>query len=125
MALGVRQSLRNVSLLIAGQGCRSEASFDSEAVNFRAASELFAPFRKLAAGDMESLHLATRHQRRLVPTNGGTLLFGAERKTIFPDAWIQVGRFAGTTRTRILDAREIHDYPAAAIPLALEEVETA
>jgi ATP-dependent DNA helicase RecG len=98
-------------------------ALNSEGVDFRAASELFAPFRKLVHGDLESLHLVTRHQRRLVPTNGGIILFGARREAIFPDAWIQVGRFAGITRTRILDAREIHEYPAIAIPLAVEFVQ--
>jgi ATP-dependent DNA helicase RecG len=98
-------------------------TLDSEAVDFRATSELFAPFRKLSIRDMESLRLVTRHQSRLVPTNGGILLFGARREAIFPDAWIQVGRFAGTTRTRILDSREIHEYPAIAIPLAVEFVQ--
>jgi predicted HTH transcriptional regulator len=98
-------------------------ALNSEAVDFRAASELFARLRKLAAGDMESLHLLTRHQRRLVPTNGGVLLFGSQREQIFPDAWIQVGRFEGTTRTHILDTREIHDYPALAIPLAVAFVQ--
>jgi len=95
----------------------------SEAIDFRVASELFAPSRSLTAGDLESLHLVVRHQRRLVPTNGGVLLFGTQRGTLFPDAWIQVGRFEGTTRTRILDTREIHEYPAAAIPLAVEFVQ--
>jgi len=94
-----------------------------EAVDFRAASELFAPFRKLSAGDMESLHLVTRPQRRLVPTNGGLLLFGIRREAIFPDAWIQAGRFSGTTRAHILDSREIHNYPAIAVPLAAEFVQ--
>ncbi len=60
-----------------------------------------------------------------MPANGGKLLFGAERKPIFPDAWIQVGRFAGTTRTRILEARELHDYPAAGIPLVVEGAKQA
>ncbi len=84
-------------------------SMNSEALDFRVASELFARFRKLVAGDMESLRLVTRHQRRLVPTHGGMLLFGKQRETVFPDAWIQVGRFEGTTRTRILDTREIQE----------------
>jgi predicted HTH transcriptional regulator len=98
-------------------------ALNSEAIDFRAASELFAPHRKLATADLESLHLVTKHQRRLVPTNGGILLFGVQREAVFPDAWIQVGRFAGTTRTGILDTREIHDYLANAIPLAVEFVQ--
>jgi predicted HTH transcriptional regulator len=50
------------------------------------------------------------------------LLFGVRREALFPDAWIQVGRFAGSTKTRIIDSGEIHQYPAVAIPLAVEFV---
>lgn len=32
----------------------------------------------------------------MVPTIGGLLLFGRERLSRFPDAFIQAGRFAGT-----------------------------
>jgi ATP-dependent DNA helicase RecG len=98
-------------------------TLSSDAIDFRAASELFVPIRKLKRQDMESLHLLTRHQRRLVPTNGGILLLGVRRAALFPDAWVQVGRFSGTTRTRILDTGEIHDYPAAAIPKAVDFVQ--
>lgn len=94
----------------------------SEAIDFNAASELFAPARKLKREDLESLHLLTRHQRRLVPTNGGVLLFGVRRAAAFPDAWVQVGRFSGTSRTHILDTVEIHDFPATAISKAVEFV---
>ncbi len=75
----------------------------SEAVDFRAASELFAPVRKLARGDLETLRLVTSHQGRLVPTVGGMILFGRDREQHFPDAWNQVGRFEGTDKSRILD----------------------
>lgn len=84
-------------------------TLSSEAIDFSAASELFAPVRKLKREDLESLHPLTRHQRRLVPTNGGVLLFGVRRAATFPDAWVRVGRFSGTTRTHILDTAEIHD----------------
>jgi len=45
------------------------------------------------------------------------LLYGREHH--FPDAWIQVGRFAGTDKARILDHRELHGYPVSAIEEAL------
>jgi predicted HTH transcriptional regulator len=35
---------------------------DSEAIDFRAASESFAPKRKLAKSDLKTLHLVVRHQ---------------------------------------------------------------
>lgn len=98
-------------------------ALSSEAIDFGAAAEPFAPLRQLRRGDLESLRLLTRHQRRLVPTNGGILLFGVQRAAAFPDAWVQVGRFSGTTRTHILEAGEIHSFPAAAIPKAVEFVQ--
>jgi predicted HTH transcriptional regulator len=43
------------------------------------------------------------------------LLFGHERERHFPDAWIQVGRFAGTDKARILDHHELRGYLVPAI----------
>jgi len=88
---------------------------DSEAIDFRAASELFAPIRKLVKQDLLTLGVLAKHQGRLVPTIGGMLLFGKERARHFPDAWIQVGRFAGQDKAKILDHRELRSYPVAAI----------
>ena len=44
----------------------------SEALDFRAASESFAPVRALTRRDLETLRLVTEHQGRKVPTVGGT-----------------------------------------------------
>jgi len=66
----------------------------SEAIDFRAASELFAPYRQLTAQAWSTLRVTTEHQGRQVPTIGGLLLFGKDRFARFPDAWIQAGRFA-------------------------------
>lgn len=90
---------------------------DSEALDFRVASELFAPVRKLKRSDLETLRLIVKHQGRTVPTVGGMLLFGKERERYFPDAWIQAGRFMGKDRTRIADTVEIRRH----LPLAVEE----
>jgi len=79
----------------------------SEALDFRAASESFAPRRSLNRSDLETLRLVTPHQGRKVPTVGGMLLYGADRERHFPDAWIQAGRFRGTDKSRILDRAEI------------------
>lgn len=91
---------------------------NSEAIDFAAASELFAPVRRLRRSDLETLRLVTVHQGRAVPTVGGVLLFGVDRGRHFPDAWIQAGRFAGSDRSRIADRVEIR------VPLA-EAVEDA
>jgi predicted HTH transcriptional regulator len=80
---------------------------DSEAIDFRAASESFAAVRRLSRKDMETIRLVTEHRGRKRPTAGGILLFGTDRLRHFPDAWIQVGRFSGTDRARIADRIEL------------------
>jgi len=86
------------------------AELDSEAVDFRAASESFKGVRTLAKRDLETLRLMGRAGDRLVPTVAGVLLFGRDRLSVFPDARLQVGRFKGTTRTHIIDSADI-DLP--------------
>jgi len=96
---------------------------NSEALDFRAASESFAPVRKLTRGNLETLRLLTRHQGRLVPTVGGMLLFGRDRLDRFPDAWIQAGRFAGTDKATVLDHVRLDMHPVQAIEAAVAFVE--
>ena len=82
----------------------------SEAIDFRAASESFAPYRQMTAQAWTTLRIVTEHQGRQVPTIGGLLLFGKDRFARFPDTWIQAGRFAETNRTRLLDSAEIRSF---------------
>ncbi len=86
------------------------AGANSEAIDFRAASGFFAPYRKLRPADGETLGLATRAGRRVVPTNGGIILFGRQREKYFPDAWLQCGRFSGTSKAHIADTAEYRDH---------------
>ena len=95
----------------------------SEAIDFRVASESFAPIRKLRWTDLETLRMVTRHQGRRVPTVGGILLFGKERERYYPDAWIQAGRFRGKDMSRIADHMEIHSIPLRAVEEAIAFVE--
>lgn len=96
---------------------------NSEAIDFAAASQCFAERRSLRRQDLEALGLVSRHQGRTVPTVGGLLLFGRERLLRYPDAWIQVGRFAGTDRTELIDRADLTDYPVPAIEQAVSFVE--
>jgi predicted HTH transcriptional regulator len=96
---------------------------DPEALDFRAASELFAPIRKLKHTDLDTLRLLTTHQGRKVPTVGGVLLFGKDRERYFPDAWIQAGRFRGVDRSHIADRTEIRGYPPQAVEAAVAFVQ--
>ena len=102
---------------------RPMPDLDSEAIDFRAASESFAPIRTLARRDLESLRLLADHQGRKVPTVGGMLLFGRERERYFPDAWIQAARFRGTDRSHIADHVEIRSLPVRAVEDAIDFIE--
>ncbi len=93
------------------------SALNSEAIDFRVASELFSDRHNLKPKDLESLDIITTYQNKKVPTAGGLILFGKARLKYFPDAWIQVGRFEGVTKTNILDTQKITSYP----PLAVEE----
>lgn len=95
----------------------------SEAIDFRVASELFEPVRRLRRADLETLQLVTSYQGHEVPTIGGLLLFGRQREEYFPDAWIQAGRFQGTDKSRILDQAAFHDNLIPAIEMAIGFVE--
>lgn len=96
---------------------------DSEAIDFVAASQCFAERRSLRRQDLVTLGLACRHQGRMVPTIGGLLLFGRDRLSRFPDAYIQAGRFAGTDRADLVDRAELTDYPVVALEQAVRFVE--
>jgi len=65
---------------------------NSDALDFKAASESFAPVRRLLRRDLETLRLLTSHQGRKVPTVGVIVLFGTDRLRHFADAWVQAGR---------------------------------
>ena len=87
-------------------------------IDLKAAQDAFADVRKLDEQVLLTLKLLARHQNRLVPTKGAILLFGKERTRHFPDAWIQCGRFFGTTKLDIFDHIDIE----APLPQAVDEV---
>lgn len=96
---------------------------DSEALDFRLASESFADYRQLRPGDLSTLRLITTYQNKEVPTVGGILLFGKDRLRHFPDAFVQAGRFQGTDRSVMLDHIELKGSLIEAIDEAIAFVE--
>lgn len=93
---------------------------DSEALDFRAASELFPRRPALNSTGLQTLRALTRHDRRLVPTVGGLLLFGKNPEEEFPDAWIQCGRFDGTDKSALADTLECHGVLPRTLEAAYE-----
>lgn len=110
--------------MVLGRSYDEEAlpELSPEAIDFRAASELFAPVRRLKRSDLRSLQLTTLHQRREVPTVGGVLLFGVKRLEVFPQAFIRAGCFKGADKSQILDSAEIRSHPVQAVEEALNFV---
>jgi predicted HTH transcriptional regulator len=111
--------------VVRGRSFDEEAlpELNSEALDFRAASECFAPVRKLTRAHLRTLHLLATHQRGEVPTVGGVILFGRDRLKHFPDAWLRAGCFAGTDRSVILDSVNITAFPARAVEEGLRFVQ--
>ena len=95
----------------------------TEAIDFDAATESFAPVRRLRRTDLVTLGLTTTHQGRAVPTVGGVLLFGRNRPEVFPDAWLQAGRFAGSDRSRIIDSTDLDGPLPVLVDAAIAFVE--
>ncbi len=67
---------------------------------------------------LQSLRILVKDQNRLVPSQGGILLYGLERRQHFDDAWIQCGRFIGNDKSDIFDHIDIEDP----LPKAVNEI---
>ncbi len=89
-----------------------------DAIDLTKAQELFTGINSLNEQALLTLKLITQHQGRLVPTKGAILLFGKQRSSLFPDAWVQCGRFIGKNKSKIFDHLDIHDH----LPLAVESI---
>ena len=82
-------------------------------VDLSKAKELFADVsKKFTDQTTKSLGLIVAHQAKQFPSNGAVLLFGENHRQFFPDAIIKLGRFAGTTKSKIIDSQEL-DIPLA------------
>ncbi len=85
-----------------------ESPYPSESIDSLAYDVITAEFstrRHVRRTDLANLGLTTRYQAHDVPTVGGLVLFGNNRKA-FPDATIVCARFDGTNRTRIIDTTD-------------------
>lgn len=61
---------------------------------------------------LRSLKILVPHQSRLVPSQGGILLYGKDRRFHFDDAWVQCGRFIGNDKGRGCRRYAIRCLPA-------------
>ncbi len=97
---------------------------NSEAIDFRAASELFEQVsHPLTPPKRRSLGLTIIQGNREVPTNGAVLLFGRKRGELFPNATVRCARFKGTDTSQFLDQNEIDEYLPIAVEKAISFIE--
>ncbi|MBS3952432.1 MAG: putative DNA binding domain-containing protein [Methylomicrobium sp.] len=78
-------------------------------LDMKAIQTSFAGKRTINETALQTLKLITQHQSKWVPTHGGILLYGKDRRFHFDDAWIQCGRFIGTDKADIFDHIDILD----------------
>ena len=118
-------SVAELQRVVRGRSYDEEAlpELNSEALDFRVASECFAPVRRLTKKDLRTRQLLTTHQRREVPTVGGVLLFGVDRLGQFPDAWLRAGCFEGADKSIILDSSNIKITSVLAVEEAIRFVQ--
>src|SRR3990167_5180975 len=74
--------------------------------------------KKFIGSTAFSLHLYVKKQSKSIPSKGAILLFGKNRKEVFPNATIRCVRFSGITKDEVLDHQDIDDY----LPLALDKI---
>lgn len=90
-----------------------------EEIDFRVASELFSKrSRTLNKTALKTLGILVEQGKATIPTLGGILLFGTQRRQHFPDAVIRCARFEGKTSARFLDQLDLDDY----LPQAVDSV---
>lgn len=74
--------------------------------------------KEITINSAQTIGLLTQYGSKLVPTNGGMILFGINRLVLFPEALIRCVRFLGFDKSsQVLDQVELDMY----LPLALEE----
>jgi predicted HTH transcriptional regulator len=78
-----------------------------EEIDIKEVTQLFAQKRELTTKDLITLSVFVKDRENLIPTVGGVLLFSKNRLKYFPDAWMQLGVFAGKNKEEILSSQEI------------------
>ena len=90
----------------------------AEALDLKAIQRDFEGRRPVDERMLQSLRILVADQGRIVPSQGGVLLYGLDRRQHFDDAWIQCGRFIGNDKSDIFDHIDIQDP----LPKAVDEI---
>lgn len=74
--------------------------------------------KKITDRKYQELGLCVTHMSKKYPTHCGVILFGNNKKMIFPDAKIRCGCFLGKDRVNIIDQQDIESHLPEAIEIA-------
>src|SRR5579862_523257 len=125
--IGSTNRIADAALIAEIKRIKEHTSFDQlpelqatpDDLDMELARKLFAvvdkPFTKATA---RSLELIVDHRDTSRPTKGGLMLFGKQRDELFPDPFIRLVRFDGTTKTTAIDHADVK----SAFPLAVDEI---
>jgi ATP-dependent DNA helicase RecG len=125
--LGSTNRIADAALIAEIKRVKEHTSFDQlpelkatpDDLDMDLARRLFAavdkPFTKSTA---HSLELIVDYRGSLRPTKGALMLFGKERDKLFPDPFVRLIRFEGTTKSTAIDHVDIK----SAFPLAIDEI---
>jgi ATP-dependent DNA helicase RecG len=91
---------------------------DLHALDLKAIERDFAGKRSVDERMLQSLRILVKDQGRLVPSQGGLLLYGLDRRQYFDDAWVQCGRFIGHDKADIFDHIDIQ----LPLPKAVDDI---
>lgn len=79
--------------------------------------------KKITMNNAQSIGLITQQGTKEYPSYGGIILFGLNRRTLFPEAIIRCARFLGDDKTTILDQANIEIYLPPAIDEAIKFIQ--
>jgi len=124
--LGSTNRLADPQLIAELQHGVAGVSFDAlpmpeltlDALDLKAIAKDFEGRNSIDERTLQSLRIMVKEQGKLVPSQGGILLYGLDRRQYFDDAWIQCGRFMGNDKADIFDHIDIH----SPLPKAVDEI---
>ncbi|HSX37820.1 MAG TPA: helix-turn-helix domain-containing protein [Chlamydiales bacterium] len=125
--LGSTNRIADASLIAEIKRIKEHTSFDQlpepkaapDDLDVDLARKLFATVNKpFTQATAQSLELIVDHRDTPRPTKGGLMLFGKQRDRLFPDPFVRLVRFEGTTKTTAIDHADIK----SAFPLAIDEI---
>ncbi|HSW72098.1 MAG TPA: helix-turn-helix domain-containing protein [Chlamydiales bacterium] len=126
--LGSTNRIADAAMIAEIKRLKEHTSFDqlpelkasTDDLDLKLANQLFLAVGKTCTkSNARSLALVADYQENTHPTKGGLLLFGKRRNDFFPDPFIRLIRFEGTTKSSAIDHLDIRSPLTIAIDEAL------